>query len=127
MLDARPIPRSAGVYAILCLVSGRVYFGVSYDMKERVSSHKFALRAGNHSNKGMQRDFDAFGEAAFSCEVYKPMADLGERLALESQLIRNTSPELRYNHMYANGKCIMGNHVRSEMLTLHGRKLKATV
>ena len=57
------------VYTIKNLVNGRVYVGkTSYD-KYRFYLHINSLRRGKHHSKSLQKEFDAFGEQAFSFQI----------------------------------------------------------
>lgn len=60
---------NSGVYAIINNINGRVYIGESAFMMARICDHRQYLRRGAHINKGLQSDFDIFGEAAFSYVV----------------------------------------------------------
>jgi len=46
--------------------SGKVYVGSSVDMKDRISSHRVALKKNRHPNKILQRSWNKYGEKSFS-------------------------------------------------------------
>lgn len=50
------------VYAIQHNITGKIYVGSTKDVADRYKRHISALRAGRHSNKEMQSDFDKYGE-----------------------------------------------------------------
>lgn len=60
-----------GIYKITCKENNRVYIGRSIDIDNRLKNHKYSLRAGRHTNKKLQDDFNKFGEDAFLFEVEK--------------------------------------------------------
>jgi GIY-YIG catalytic domain len=61
-----------GVYIIRNSVSGRIYVGRSFDCLTRFMQHWWQLRAGEHHNHGLQKDFKHFGEDAFQVAVIAP-------------------------------------------------------
>lgn len=54
------IPRQ--VYVITHNVTKKMYVGSSGKLKDRISNHMYALRAGKHPVEDMQKDFNEFGE-----------------------------------------------------------------
>ena len=50
------------VYALQHNITGRIYVGLTKHLKERIYSHLYALRKNRHVNKGMQDDFNKYGE-----------------------------------------------------------------
>lgn len=70
-----------GIYAIVCNKTWRAYVGQSVDIWERKTSHLQLLKRSIHENKGLQEDFDRFGEESLSWEVLEECDDhlrLGE-------------------------------------------------
>lgn len=63
------LPHAPGVYAIRCLVSGRVYIGSSQDIALRFKDHRTLLRTGKHHCIGLQRAWNKYGEIAFVVDV----------------------------------------------------------
>ena len=95
----------SGVYKIQEINSGKVYIGASVNVSRRLLGHKSSLRTGKHINKGLQKDFNLFGECSFvfekiiDCEI----ASLTEK---ELELIeshKSKNPLFGYNiHGKAN-------------------------
>jgi hypothetical protein len=50
------------IYAIQHNETGRIYIGITQDLKTRLIGHMTALRRGGHSNPLMQTDFNEYGE-----------------------------------------------------------------
>ena len=61
--------RDIGVYLISCYASGRSYIGSSTNMRSRLATHKANLRRGSHARREMQKDFEKYGEGAFTFEA----------------------------------------------------------
>lgn len=59
------IPRTSGVYQILCLPTGKVYVGSAVDLYGRWRDHRRYLRQGIHHNKYLQAAWDKYGEESF--------------------------------------------------------------
>lgn len=59
----------SGIYAIRCLVNGKVYVGKSCGLIKRRQSHFRLLSSGKHPNKHLQSSFHKYGRDSFSFEV----------------------------------------------------------
>jgi len=57
-----------GVYKIVCLINNKLYIGSSYNIKNRISIHKYKLRANKHENIHLQRAWNKYGEDNFKFE-----------------------------------------------------------
>jgi len=57
------------VYEIAHVSSGKAYIGSSVDVNRRIHQHRIQLRAGSHPNKPLQKDWNEFGEEAFSFDI----------------------------------------------------------
>lgn len=60
---------SAGIYAIVCAVTGRAYVGQTAMMRKRENRHFADLRGGRHHCNYLQRAFDKYGPDAFAFVV----------------------------------------------------------
>ena len=58
-----------GIYRIINLINGRVYFGSCKSFKRRFLGHRNSLENNKHSNKFLQNDFNKCGSDAFIFEV----------------------------------------------------------
>lgn len=63
------IQNKPGIYKILCKVNGKIYIGSSSRVKDRLSSHKLSLSKNEHSNTGLQDDYNAYGWSCFEASV----------------------------------------------------------
>lgn len=61
--------RNSGVYLISNTENSYVYVGVSLTLKERKVQHIGLLKKDKHPNKGLQIDWNTFGETAFIFKV----------------------------------------------------------
>ncbi len=66
---ALKLPRTIGVYQILCVPTGKIYIGSTVDLRARWSSHRRSLRRGRHSNVFLQQAWDKYGEENFTFSV----------------------------------------------------------
>lgn len=97
------------IYVIRCAGNGKVYVGRSEHISERFRNHAYRLRHGYHANKGLQADFDKYGESMFSISVI----DVTNNPQLEFEYIKRFhayDPECGYNNdilskkLWAEGK-----------------------
>jgi hypothetical protein len=66
--------RPMGVYRVRNVRDGRALVGRSVDLPSVLNRERAALRFGAHSNKALQRDWDALGPDAFAFEVLDTLA-----------------------------------------------------
>ena len=75
---------------ILCLANDYRYIGESSNVASRFAGHRRDLRRNIHNNESLQKDFNLYGESAFSFTVLYMGEEWKERLIRikkESQLI----------------------------------------
>lgn len=63
------IPRTSGIYKIICTANGKIYVGSSQNLKQRWYEHQRDLRGHYHGNIHLQRAWDKYGETSFVFEV----------------------------------------------------------
>ena len=63
------MPRSSGIYKIVCNTSQKVYIGSSVNMNRRLQNHRAALRNNRHINKHLQAAWNEYGEEPFTVFV----------------------------------------------------------
>lgn len=56
----------SGVYTITHLPSGKRYIGSSLDVRQRLATHKWALKRGSHANPFLQNSYNKYGKDEFS-------------------------------------------------------------
>jgi hypothetical protein len=66
---------AAGIFAIRCAATARVWVGASRNLDATRNGSWFMLRQGGHFDRGLQREWDAQGEASFGYEVLERLAD----------------------------------------------------
>ena len=59
------LPRTSGIYQILCVPTGKVYIGSAVNLRQRWHDHYTRMRARTHNNEHIQRAWDKYGERAF--------------------------------------------------------------
>ena len=69
----------SGIYKITNIENGKVYIGKAMDIPKRFIAHLDNLRASNHTNKGLQNDFNVYGENALRFEVLEYTDQLDRR------------------------------------------------
>jgi len=67
--SAQDAPVTSGVYAIVCLQSGRRYVGSSVNIRRRIRQHIARLSAGNHHSVALQRAWDKYGHDQFQMKI----------------------------------------------------------
>jgi hypothetical protein len=65
----------AGVYAVRCLPTGRVWVGAFPNLSATRNSTFFSLRNGSHRAAALQAEWNAHQEADFSFEVLETLPD----------------------------------------------------
>lgn len=65
LLSHRPM----GVFQIRNMANDRVFVDSSLNIPGKINRHKFQLNAGLHQTKGLQKDWNDLGEAAFEFET----------------------------------------------------------
>lgn len=88
-----------GLYAIVCGKSGKVYFGESGNVVQRIGSHYAALAGGRHECEKLQEDWSTHGDESFSflsLSVGKQWEDRALRRQAEDLLI-TLNPQIVYN------------------------------
>lgn len=63
------LPRSSGVYQILCEPTGKIYIGSAVNLRERWRNHVSGLRRGVHRNAHLQNAWEKYGEANFEFSI----------------------------------------------------------
>ena len=65
--------RPMGVFQIRNKLNDKVFIDSSNNIPGKINRHKFALNAGQHASKALQRDWNEFGESAFEFETIEPL------------------------------------------------------
>ena len=64
---------NSGIYYIRCWATGRVYVGQSGRLDRRWAEHRCALKAGKHSNKAFQEEWNFYGPKYFDFLIAEEM------------------------------------------------------
>ena len=68
------VPRSAGVYQILCTPTGKVYIGSAVDLRHRWTQARRRLRRCIQGNAHLQQAWSKYSEASFEFSVLEFVA-----------------------------------------------------
>lgn len=61
-------PPEMGIFQIKNKINGKILIGKALNLKGKLNSHRFQLKNGSHFNKGLQKDYNQFGEDSFLFE-----------------------------------------------------------
>jgi len=75
-MNVHEMSHYSGIYAIQNKMTGDEYIGHSKDIHDRVMIHRSRLRAGNHPNPRLQKDFLEYGESAFHLIIIESLDDV---------------------------------------------------
>jgi group I intron endonuclease len=85
--------KPSGVFQVKNAANGKVLLGSSLNLEGSLNKHKFMLKIGSHTNKGLQKDWDEFGPDNFTFEVLEevkiqdnPNFNLKDELTLLEQI-----------------------------------------
>jgi group I intron endonuclease len=85
--------KPTGVFQIKNTANGKIYLGSSLNLEGPLNGHKFMLKIGNHRNKGLQKDWNEYGEDKFVFEILEvvkvkddPDFNLEDELTLVEQI-----------------------------------------
>lgn len=93
----------SGVYKITNTVTDKIYIGISYDVRARLTIHKRNLRLNKHHSSYLQRSYNKYGLQAFKFEKVLECS-IEELLIVEQYLIDFYQPE--YNICKTAGSCL---------------------
>lgn len=72
-LDYKLSHRPMGVFQIRNTVNGKVFIDSSINVPGKINRHKFALNAGSHQSRLLQKDWNEIGEDKFEFETLEPV------------------------------------------------------
>jgi len=84
--------RLMGVYRLVNIENGKSFVGSSMDLGSVWNKHKFGLDIKTHIDKGLQQDWNTYGEAAFRFEIL-------EQIKPEEDFVQNTAELAKYRKM----------------------------
>lgn len=68
------IPRTSGIYKIVCLSNDKVYIGSTINLQRRIIKHRYDLRHGVHANRYLQNAWKKHGELVFEFRIIELIA-----------------------------------------------------
>ena len=90
---------SSGIYALRCLLTGKVYVGSAEVWLRRIREHRGGLRRKNHANRYLQSAWDKYGAENFISELLEacPKPDLKEREQWWIDQLQSGNPKYGFN------------------------------
>jgi len=76
--DYQMAKRPLGVFIIRNTTNDKVFLGSGLDINGIINRHKFALSAGGHNSKQLQKDWNELGAEKFEFEILDQMEPLDE-------------------------------------------------
>lgn len=86
-------PRTAGIYQICCLPTGKVYIGSAVNLRARWEQHRRTLRQGIHRNSYLQQAWNRYGEEEFTFTILELVAPADLLAAEQGWLDRTKSTD----------------------------------
>jgi hypothetical protein len=74
--DYQLAKRPLGVFLIRNTTNDKVFVGAGLDLQGIINRHKFALSAGGHNSKELQKDWNELGADKFDFEILDQMEPL---------------------------------------------------
>lgn len=91
------LPKAAGIYRIVNIVSGKEYIGQAENLQKRYREHTNDLAASRHRNSHLQRSYNHHGSDAFRFEIVELVSDLRDLDVREQHYIDSLDPARRFN------------------------------
>lgn len=87
------------IYKITCLKNNKIYIGQSIVVKKRIENHFRDLRKNRHYNKGLQEDYNKYGEKNFNIEILEECkkSELNEKEKYYIHLLKSLDKDIGYN------------------------------
>lgn len=87
------------IYKLECIPNGKCYVGrTSRNYVYRLKAHFKVLRAGKHSNKGLQHDYDLYGASAFAASVLETITGDTDGGAERRWMLRLKTNQAEYGY-----------------------------
>jgi group I intron endonuclease len=99
------IKNPSTIYAIRCIVNGKVYIGRTQNLEQRIRQHWLDLKRGfkgNMRDPSFQNDFDRYGEESFTVHILEehvPPDAANDREAFWISEYRATNSAYGYNKL----------------------------
>ncbi len=93
-------PTTSGIYAIRCLVNGKVYIGSAVSFRARWKRHRNDLKNGSHDNRHLQNACDKHGFDQFAFEILQLVPEKTDLIRVEQEWLDRIRPfdnEVGYN------------------------------
>lgn len=81
------IPRTSGIYQIICSVNNKKYVGSAINLRQRWNDHRKLLRYNKHKNQRLQNSWNIHGESSFDFVILEPVVDINKLIEREQHWI----------------------------------------
>jgi group I intron endonuclease len=95
------LPRK--IYALVCVPTGKMYIGSSFNVAKRFRVHISQLRHGKHPVGDMQADFDRYG-SSFKLYILDEIKDFSDRDKEYQWMTRLKTFDRRFGYNYSDPK-----------------------
>jgi group I intron endonuclease len=115
----------SGIYKIVNIIDGKVYYGSSENLARRWRDHKSCLKRNVHHSKYLQNAWNKYGEENFKFEIVCLEEDKTKLLVLEQKFIDevdSTNPENGYNISKIAGSAFKNMHHTEETKRIQSEK-----
>jgi group I intron endonuclease len=101
----------SGIYAIVCVVTNKIYIGSTIDYRNRWNEHRNMLRKNNHHSQKLQRAWNKYGENKFIFSMIEEILD--ETLLLKKEQYWIDKQDAYYNGYNGRKEASPGDWQRS--------------
>ncbi len=99
----------SGIYALVNMVTGKVYVGQAFNIKKRLTNHEVELRLNRHCNPYLQSSWNKYTENSFIFIVLEKVIDLNNLTAREQHWmdkLKACNREFGFNQAPAAGSLL---------------------
>lgn len=104
-----------GIYKIQNKISGKLYIGSSYNIRERIINHKSMLRCNKHHSIHLQRAYNKYGINNFIFEILEE-CDINDLMVKEQYYIDKYDFNNLYNILPKSSPGFTKKHKRSSII-----------
>jgi len=96
----------AGIFQIVNKENNKIYLQSTSDIDRAFNSDIFQLKAGMHSNKSLQHDWDQFGSDVFECNILDELTSKDTATPEEINKDLKELLEIHQNEMKSSGQLL---------------------
>jgi hypothetical protein len=84
--EYKEMQHPVGVYQIKNNITGKVIIASSLNLTAMLNRETFALKSGGHPNKALQKDWNEYGESAFTFQILEQIEPKEGEVLNQSEL-----------------------------------------